>query len=188
MQDPISHLKKLIRGIPDFPKPGILFRDITPLLSDASGLALAIELLANPFRGKNIDLDLGVLFELEDGYKGCIQALGGNFGAFDHEPFIQLSGDDRTGAVTTGETIRVNGRHFDKIRRIGVFALIYDGAPNWQQTDGIVRITMPGQPEIEVRLDEGRNNTRLCGIADCHGRTAHGRAALHGAAAWREPS
>jgi adenine phosphoribosyltransferase len=59
MQDPISHLKKLIRGIPDFPKPGILFRDITPLLSDASGLALAIELLANPFRGKNIDLVVG---------------------------------------------------------------------------------------------------------------------------------
>jgi tellurite resistance protein TerA len=115
--------------------------------------------------GKNIDLDLGVLFELHDGYKGCIQALGGNFGSFDHEPFIQLSGDDRTGAVSTGETIRVNGRHFDKIRRIGVFALIYDGVPNWQQTDGVVRITMPGQPEIEVRLEEGRNNTRLCGIA-----------------------
>ena len=59
MQDPISHLKKLIRDIPDFPKPGILFRDITPLLSDPPGLALAIELLANPFRGKNIDLVVG---------------------------------------------------------------------------------------------------------------------------------
>jgi adenine phosphoribosyltransferase len=59
MTDPISHLKKLIRDIPDFPKKGILFRDITPLLADASGLALAIELLANPFRGKNIDLVVG---------------------------------------------------------------------------------------------------------------------------------
>src|SRR5215212_1120405 len=52
-------LKRLIRDIPDFPKPGILFRDISPLLSDASGLALSIELLANPFRGKNIDLVVG---------------------------------------------------------------------------------------------------------------------------------
>jgi adenine phosphoribosyltransferase len=59
MTDPITPLKKLIRDIPDFPKPGVLFRDITPLLADASGLALAIELLANPFRGKNIDLVVG---------------------------------------------------------------------------------------------------------------------------------
>jgi len=59
MIDPITPLKKLIRDIPDFPKPGILFRDITPLLSDPSGLALSIELLANPFRGKNIDLVVG---------------------------------------------------------------------------------------------------------------------------------
>ena len=59
MTDPITPLKKLIRDIPDFPKPGILFRDITPLLSDPGGLALSIELLANPFRGKNIDLVVG---------------------------------------------------------------------------------------------------------------------------------
>jgi adenine phosphoribosyltransferase len=55
----IESLKSLIRDIPDFPKPGILFRDITPLLANPSGLALAIELLANPFRGKNIDLVVG---------------------------------------------------------------------------------------------------------------------------------
>jgi len=52
-------LRPLIRDIPDFPKPGILFRDITPLLANPSGLALAIELMANPFRGKNIDLVVG---------------------------------------------------------------------------------------------------------------------------------
>src|SRR5437588_7250619 len=55
MQD----LRRLIRDIPDFPKRGIVFRDITPLLADASGLALSVELLANPFRGKNIDLVVG---------------------------------------------------------------------------------------------------------------------------------
>src|SRR4051812_21256149 len=59
MEDSIDHLKSLIRDIPDFPKPGILFRDITPLLADPSGLALSIELMANPFRGKNIDLVVG---------------------------------------------------------------------------------------------------------------------------------
>src|SRR5438046_8948375 len=59
MLDSIDHLKSLIRDIPDFPKPGILFRDITPLLADPSGIALAVELLANPFRGKKIDLVVG---------------------------------------------------------------------------------------------------------------------------------
>src|SRR5882757_1341739 len=52
-------LKRMIREIPDFPKKGILFRDITPLLANPSGIALAVELLANPFRGKNIDLVVG---------------------------------------------------------------------------------------------------------------------------------
>ena len=111
------------------------------------------------------DLDLGVLFELKDGYKGCIQALGKNFGSYDREPYIELSGDDRTGAVSAGETIRVNGKFFDQIKTLAVFALIYDGVPNWAKTDGIVRMTIPGQPEIEIRLDEGRDNCRLCGIA-----------------------
>ena len=59
MDHPVAHLKSLIRDIPDFPQPGILFRDIAPLLSDPAGLALSVELLANPFRGKNIDLVVG---------------------------------------------------------------------------------------------------------------------------------
>src|SRR5438552_111524 len=59
MKDPVAYLKTLIRDIPDFPKKGVLFRDITPLLSSPSGLALSIELLANPYRGKNVDLVVG---------------------------------------------------------------------------------------------------------------------------------
>lgn len=48
-------LRALIRDIPDFPKPGILFKDITPLLSDPAGLALSVELMAQPFRGAHAD-------------------------------------------------------------------------------------------------------------------------------------
>jgi tellurite resistance protein TerA len=114
---------------------------------------------------KSIDLDLGVLFELNDGSKGVIQALGNAFGRYEQAPWIELSGDDRTGAVSAGETIRVNGRFFDNISRLAVFANIYAGVPNWAKTDGVVRMNIPGQPEIEVRMDEGRDNCRLCGIA-----------------------
>ncbi|MCX5661887.1 MAG: adenine phosphoribosyltransferase [Planctomycetota bacterium] len=49
----------LIRDIPDWPKPGILFKDITPLLRNPSGLAMAVEMMANPFRGQKIDLVVG---------------------------------------------------------------------------------------------------------------------------------
>lgn len=48
-------LKPFIRSIPDFPKPGILFRDITPLLASHAALQATIEQLAAPFAGQAID-------------------------------------------------------------------------------------------------------------------------------------
>lgn len=54
-----ADLQRLIRSVPDFPKPGILFRDITPLLADPAGLAFAVELMAQPFRGGSVDLVIG---------------------------------------------------------------------------------------------------------------------------------
>lgn len=52
-------LQPLIREIPDFPKPGVLFKDITPLLADPAGLALAVEFMANPYRKSDVDLVVG---------------------------------------------------------------------------------------------------------------------------------
>lgn len=54
-----ADLKRLIRDVPDFPKPGILFRDITPLLMEPAGLAMAVELMAQPFRGRRVDVVIG---------------------------------------------------------------------------------------------------------------------------------
>ncbi|GAC1590778.1 MAG: adenine phosphoribosyltransferase [Candidatus Velthaea sp.] len=50
------HIEPLIRVIPDFPIPGILFRDITPLLKDAGGFHAAIELFVERYRSERIDL------------------------------------------------------------------------------------------------------------------------------------
>ena len=55
----MSDLRRHIRDIPDFPKPGILFRDITPLLADADAFHSAIDGLITPFRGR-VDLVLGI--------------------------------------------------------------------------------------------------------------------------------
>ncbi|HVQ08261.1 MAG TPA: TerD family protein [Allosphingosinicella sp.] len=114
--------------------------------------------------GTAIDLDLGCLLEMMDGQKGVVQALGRQFGAFYDPPFVQLDGDDRTGDVSQGETMRINGAEWQWIKRVAIFANIYDGVPNWQATDGVVTVTMPDQPPIEVRMTEGRNNQRLCGV------------------------
>ena len=54
-----ASLERLIREIPDFPKPGIIFKDITPLLADPEGLSLAVELMAQPFRDSHVDLVVG---------------------------------------------------------------------------------------------------------------------------------
>lgn len=53
-------LKAKIRHVPDFPKAGILFYDVTTLLRDAEGLKLALDTLTRPFEGKAIDLIVGI--------------------------------------------------------------------------------------------------------------------------------
>jgi adenine phosphoribosyltransferase len=55
-----DHLKKLIREVPDFPKPGILFYDITTLLKDKVGFATLIDALSAHYMEKDIDLVLGI--------------------------------------------------------------------------------------------------------------------------------
>ena len=123
--------------------------------------------LRNKATGKSggIDLDVGCLYEMENGRKGAVQALGNAFGDFRDEPFIQLMGDDRTGSVSDGEWLRINGKEWRKMRRVLVYAFIYEGAPNWQATDGVITLYIPGEPPIEVRLSEEGGTKGMCAIA-----------------------
>lgn len=113
---------------------------------------------------KSIDLDVGCLFELKDGYKGAVQALGNSFGQFNNEPYIELLSDDRTGSSTDGEWLRINGNQWQQIKRVLIFAFIYEGAPNWQATDGVINVYVPEQPPIEVRLSEEGGNKGMCAV------------------------
>ena len=56
----MDHLKAKIRHVPDFPKPGILFYDITTLLNDAQGFRDAIDAMAAPYMGEDIDTVVGI--------------------------------------------------------------------------------------------------------------------------------
>lgn len=61
MADPRSSLlRALVRDVPDFPKPGVLFRDITPLLRDAGALSRAIDALSEPYGDSDVDYVVGV--------------------------------------------------------------------------------------------------------------------------------
>ncbi len=112
-----------------------------------------------------IDLDLGCLFELADGRKGVIQALGNQFGSLDNPPYIFLDGDDRSGTSSGGENLYVNLAHAKDLRRILVFACIYEGASAFDQAAGVVTLTPASGAPIEVRLDETAGKSRMCAIA-----------------------
>ncbi|MBA2389902.1 MAG: tellurium resistance protein [Geodermatophilaceae bacterium] len=116
-----------------------------------------------------IDLDLGCLYEYSDGSKGVVQALGNAFRGQHQlgagESIIWLDADDRSGTNTGGENLHVDLRHIASIRRIIVFALIYEGVPNWAAADAVVTMFPVSGPQIEVRLDEPDPKARICAVA-----------------------
>ena len=114
---------------------------------------------------KGIDLDLCCLYELTSGEIGAVQALGNRFGNLNKPPYISLDGDDRTGNVATGETIRVNGKFAEKIRRILIYTFIYEGAADWSEARGVVSVKCPCSPELIVRMDDYGSTKRTCAIA-----------------------
>ncbi|HST47588.1 TerD family protein [Jatrophihabitans sp.] len=116
----------------------------------------------------SLDLDLGCLYEFTDGSKGVVQALGNAFSASPRgigEPVIRLDGDDRSGSRSEGENLLINLGYANQIKRVLVFALIYEGAANWAAADGVVTLYPATGPQVEVRLDETRDGARICGIA-----------------------
>lgn len=115
-----------------------------------------------------LDLDLGCLYEFTDGSKGVVQALGNAFAALDpttRATVIRLDGDDRSGAVSGGENLLIDLAQVDRIKRILVFALIYEGAANWAAADGVATLFPAAGPPVTIRLDDPRDGARICAIA-----------------------
>ncbi|MDN6276076.1 TerD family protein [Psychrobacter sp.] len=112
-----------------------------------------------------IDLDVGAMIHLKNGERTLIQALGDRFGSLQSAPYVCLRADDRTGQMSGGEWLDINGQQWSQIEEVFIFAFIYEGAPNWAKTDGVVTIHAPDQPPIETRLTEGTGNLPMCAIA-----------------------
>ncbi|MER5632907.1 TerD family protein [Streptomyces nitrosporeus] len=113
----------------------------------------------------DLDLDLCALYELTDGRKGVVQALGNAFGALDRPPYIHLDGDDRTGAVSTGENLTVNLDHRERLRRVLIFVTIYEGARSFADLHATVTLQPQNGAAIDFSLDECTVPSTVCALA-----------------------
>lgn len=113
----------------------------------------------------DLDLDLCALFELTDGSKGVVQALGNSFGSLSRPPYIHLDGDDRTGALSTGENLTVNLDHKDRLRRLLIFVTIYEGARSFADLHATVTLQPQHGAAIDFSLDECTVPSTVCALA-----------------------
>ncbi|MDK1474751.1 TerD family protein [Streptomyces sp. 549] len=113
----------------------------------------------------DLDLDLCALYELADGRKGVVQALGNAFGSLHQPPFIHLDGDDRTGALTTGENLTVNLDHIRDLRRVLIFVTIYEGARSFANLNASVTLTPQHGAPVDFSLDECTVPSTVCALA-----------------------
>ncbi|MFF7320408.1 TerD family protein [Streptomyces albogriseolus] len=113
----------------------------------------------------DLDLDLCALWELTDGRKGVVQALGNAFGSLHQPPFIHLDGDDRTGAAASGENLTVNLDHKHQFRRILVFVTVYEGARSFADLHATVTLRPQHGAPIDFSLDECTVPSTVCALA-----------------------
>jgi len=113
-----------------------------------------------------VDLDIGCLYEMQDGTRGAIQAFGEKFGDFENFPYISLSGDERTGdAEGHDEYILVNGRKWNEIKRVLIYIYIYKGAPSWSKIKPQIIVDVPGENDLYVTLKAHNDALSLCAVA-----------------------
>ncbi|WP_405483308.1 TerD family protein [Streptomyces sp. NBC_00009] len=113
----------------------------------------------------DLDLDLCALYELTDGRKGVVQALGNAFGALNRPPYIHLDGDDRTGAVSSGENLTINLDHMKDLRRVLIFVTIYEGARSFADLHATVTLQPQFGAAVDFSLDECTVPSTVCALA-----------------------
>jgi tellurite resistance protein TerA len=113
-----------------------------------------------------VDLDIGCFYELQNGKRGVVQAFGNIYGALEEEPYVYLSGDERTGdADGEDELIKVNGRQWDKFKRLVIYIYIYGGADNWETIKPQIQVRVPEENPMIVTLNAKRQELALCAVA-----------------------
>lgn len=126
----------------------------------------------------SIDLDLGCFFELNDGQKSVIDGLqfahgqGGpkeqltKQGRYTDVPWVWHSGDDRGTSLGSGENLLVNPKGLNDLKRIIVYCFIYEGVAKWDETNAVVTIQVPDNPDIVVEMGKQFSSHKFCAIAE----------------------
>lgn len=124
-----------------------------------------------------VDLDLGCWYELRDGSKSCIDGLqfaqhGGaknqvtRQGCYTQKPWIWHSGDDRSGAASDGENMLVNPLGAGDLKRMTIYCFIYEGAAKWAETNAVITVKTPANPDIVVEMGTQYDTRKFCAIAE----------------------
>ena len=113
---------------------------------------------------EGVDLDLGCLYELKNGQRGAVQAFGEMFGAYEAEPFIALSGDERTGdAAGDDEVLSVNGDYWSEVKRMLIYAYVYQGPTMWSEIEPKLTIRFQDH-QIRVSVDADLRDMNICAL------------------------
>ena len=117
-------------------------------------------------RPADVDLDLGILYEMQDGTKGAIQAFGETMGNYNTPPYLSLSGDERSGdSQGDDEFIHLNGKEWPKFKRLLIYVYIYKGVMDWAQVKPQIHLRIPNEKQMVVTLSSHHKGLGLCAIA-----------------------
>lgn len=114
----------------------------------------------------DVDLDLGCLYELQDGTRGAVQAFGNLYGSYNEAPYVSLSGDERTGdAEGDDEYMLINGKKWTEVKRMILYIYIYKGAQDWAQVAPQIQLRIPNEKQIVITPSVHSKNLSLCVLA-----------------------
>lgn len=126
----------------------------------------------------SVDLDLGCFYQLNDDKKMVIDGIqfahgnGGsrnqetNQGRYTGKPWIWHSGDDRGTGAGSGENILVNPAGLNDIKRMTIYCFIYEGVAKWAETNAVVAVKVPDNPDIVVEMGAQNSSKKFCAIAE----------------------
>jgi tellurite resistance protein TerA len=110
------------------------------------------------------DLDLGCLVACADGSGVAVQPLGNAFGSLSQWPYVELDQDDRTGASSDGETLRVNLDRREHFRQLLFYVYVYEGAVDFRRLGATATVTAPAGG-LRIALDDSPDGATGCAIA-----------------------
>jgi tellurite resistance protein TerA len=110
------------------------------------------------------DLDLGCLVSFADGTGLAVQPLGNAFGSLTGWPYVQLDQDDRSGASSDGETVRVDLGQRERFRQLLFYVYVYEGAVDFRRLGAVATVTAPSGT-FRIALDDSPGGATGCAIA-----------------------